>query len=178
MSNIWHSRGYIPHWEAGEIPQAITFRLNDNLPKAVLESWEAELRHLPDDMANTRRRKRIESALDQGHGAAHLLDTRVAEIVENAFLHFDADRYRLHAWTIMPNHVHVISTPLRNNGLSDIVHSWKSYTAKAADHVLNRTGTFWSREYFDRAIRDEVHFATAVAYVDMNPVRAKLCTSP
>jgi REP element-mobilizing transposase RayT len=98
--------------------------------------------------------------------------------VENAFLHFDADRYRLHAWTIMPNHVHVIATPLLDNTLSNIVHSWKSFTAKEANRVLNRTGPFWWREYFDRAIRDETHFANAIAYTDMNPVKAKLCTSP
>ncbi len=178
MSNVWRSRGYLPHWEAGETAQSITFRLADGLPSAILESWEAELRHLSEDAANTKRRKRIEAALDRGHGAAHLLDPRVATVVEHAFLHFDGERYRLHAWSVMPNHVHVIATPLLDNALAAIVHSWKSFTAKKANAILGREGAFWSREYFDRAVRDDRHYVNAVAYVEQNPVQARLCSAP
>jgi hypothetical protein len=39
----WQSRGYLPHFDVGEIPQVITFRLYDSLPQAVLERWREEL---------------------------------------------------------------------------------------------------------------------------------------
>jgi len=51
-------------------------------------------------------------------------------------------------------------------------------TATKANNVFGRTGVFWAREYFDRMIRDEAHYANAVSYVAMNPVKAGLCERP
>jgi putative DNA methylase len=62
--------------------------------------------------------------------------------------------------------------------LSTIIHSWKSYTAKKANATLNRRGEFWQREYFDRLIRNEKHFADAITYIHNNPVKAGLCNNP
>jgi REP element-mobilizing transposase RayT len=178
MEKVWRSRGYVPHWEAGERPQAITFRLADSLPAALLKRWEDELVTLPEEEAASKRRVRIERALDSSHGQASLREPGVGEIVENALLYFDGDRYRLHAWVIMPNHVHVLITPIGGYKLSEITHSWKSFTAKKANALLNRAGAFWSREYFDRAIRDGAHYHNAVTYFAMNPVSAGLCGEP
>jgi putative DNA methylase len=178
MTDVWHSRGYIPHWEAGEIPQAITFRLADSLPAAVLKRWEVELAQLPEDEAVAKRRARIERVLDSGHGDAALHDPAISLFVENALLHFDAVRYHLHAWVIMPNHVHVIITAIGNHTISAIVHSWKSFTANKANALLGRRGAFWAKEYFDRAIRDDRHYANALGYFAMNPVKAGLCKEP
>ncbi len=178
MTRVWHSRGYLPHWEAGEIPQSITFRLADSLPSTVLERWKNELSQLSDDGAAAKRRMRIEHALDSGHGSSSLADPRIAELVEYSLLYSNGDRYRLHAWTIMPNHVHVLATPLGRHSLSEILQVWKSFTARKANEILARSGTFWAPEYFDRAIRDEAHYANAAAYIAMNPVKAGLCGRP
>lgn len=177
-TDSWRSRGYLPHWEAGEVAQSITFRLADSLPSVVLERLRDELKQLPDDKSNLHRRIRIEQALDRGHGEAFLANECVASIVEQTLLRFDGDRYALHAWVIMPNHVHVVATPLGRVSLAQIAHSWKSFTANGANRLLGRKGVFWAREYHDRAIRDEVHYANATAYVEMNPVKAKLCARP
>jgi putative DNA methylase len=173
-----HSRGYLPHWEAGETPQFITFRTADSLPKSLLEQWQAELAHLPMDQQTLERRQRIEAALDQGRGACVLARAELATIVQEALQHFDGSRYRLHAWVIMPNHVHVLITPLAGHSLSDIVHSWKSFTAKRINKHLGTTGPFWQEEYFDRMIRDESHFAAVMDYIANNPVKAGLCAKP
>jgi putative DNA methylase len=178
MASIWHSRGYLPHWEAGEVPQSITFRLADSLPQVALDRLREDLAGMRADEHDLKRRIRIEEALDRGRGSAVLSDTRVGEIVENALLHFDAERYRLHAWCIMPNHVHALATPLAEWTLSDIAHSWKSFTSKKANAALGALGPFWAPEYYDRAIRDEAHFASAVDYIAMNPVKAGLCATP
>ncbi len=176
--DVWRSRGYLPHWEAGEVPQAITFRLADSLPAHVLAEMRAELQLLGDDELTVAQRIRFEQVLDRGLGETRLADPMVAEVVERAFLHFDGLRYMLHAWVIMPNHVHIVATPLGEWDLARIVHSRKSYGATMANRVLGRTSPFWSREYFDRVIRDEAHYANAVAYVAMNPVKAGLCRRP
>jgi len=178
MTDVWHSRGYVPHWEAGETPQAITFRLADSLPSALLKRWEDELILLPENEAVAKRRARIERALDSGHGEAALQNPAVGELIENALIYFDADRYRLHSWVIMPNHVHVLITPLHSRTLSAITHSWKSFTANRANALLGRSGVFWAKEYFDRAIRDEAHYANALGYLAMNPVKVGLCKEP
>lgn len=108
---VWRSRGYLPHWEAGEVAQVITFRLADSLPSVVLERWHAELAHLTESEQHQERRKRVERALDSGRGSGALAKPAVGELVENALLYFDGERYRLHAWSIMPNHVHALATP-------------------------------------------------------------------
>ena len=178
LAPTWHSRGYIPHWEAGEVAQAITFRLADSLPKEQLARWETELEALQEHAQEHARRKRIQQALDSGHGASALSKPQIGALVEGALLHFDGTRYRLHAWCVMPNHVHVLLTPLGGETLSAILHSWKSFTAKKASALLGQQGAFWATEYFDRAIRDEAHFANAVEYIAMNPVKAGLCGRP
>jgi putative transposase len=174
----WHSRGYLPHFDRPEAIQSITFRLADSVPNGVLESWRLELHLKGGESANDPRsielRRRVDRYADEGHGACWLRESRIADLVEAALLHFDGQRYRLLAWTIMPNHVHILIQAMADFGLGDIVHSWKSYTAKKANHVLNRKGDFWQPDYFDRFIRDEVHLAAAKEYIEQNPVKAGL----
>jgi putative DNA methylase len=98
-------------------------------------------------------------------------------IVQAALLKFDGARYCLHAWCVMPNHVHVLATPLGAWSLSSILHSWKSFTAKQINKALSRDGAVWWEEYFDRAIRDDVHFEVAKTYIEENPVKAGLCVT-
>ena len=122
----WHSRGYLPHFDGGEIAQTITFRLADSLPKSVLERWEMELAHLEQKTLETERRLRIEDYLDRGT-------------------------------------------------LTDVVHSWKSFTSNQANQFLGRQGRFWQEDYFDRYIRHAQHYIDAINYIENNPVKAGLC---
>jgi REP element-mobilizing transposase RayT len=170
----WHSRGYLPHFEGGEVFQFITFRLKDSLPRAVLEGWRRQLAR--EDEATLRRR--VEAYLDEGYGGAHLKDPRAAALVQNALLHHDGDQYRLTAWVVMPNHVHLLALPRRGYSLSAIVHAIKSYTASEVNKLLGRRGAFWMEDYFDRYIRDADHYGKTVAYIEHNPVKARLCKTP
>ncbi|MDQ0392344.1 REP-associated tyrosine transposase [Labrys monachus] len=116
----------------------------------------------------------MEAALDAGYGEAFLATEAIGPVVESALLYFDGERYRLHAWCVMPNHVHALLTPMLDHSLSRIVHTWKSFTAKQINAVLNRTGKVWFEEYFDRKIRSERHFEDARFYIEENPVKAGL----
>jgi REP element-mobilizing transposase RayT len=151
----------------------VTFRLVDALPAVKL----AELNQIASAIQDADRPRRIEAYLDAGHGARYLSNERVAACVESALQAFDGTRYRLLAWVVMPNHVHVLVEISEAYPLSRIVHTWKSYTAKEANRLLARTGEFWQREYFDRAIRDEKHLEAAVRYIHENPVKAGLAAS-
>jgi REP element-mobilizing transposase RayT len=142
--------------------------LGDSLPAAVAQALAA----LSDNLAQT------DNELDAGLGACWLGRPDIAELVEMALLHFDGERYRLLAWCIMPNHVHVLVEPTAENLLDQIVHSWKSYTAHQANRLLGRSGVFWHRDYFDRYMRDEGHLARTVEYVENNPVKAGLTSDP
>jgi len=155
--------------------QTLTFRLHDALPAPVLKALQAELDELDDETEREKRRRlKIEEYLDAGHGSCLLRQPAAAEIVQNALLHFDTERYRLIAWCLMPNHVHVIIECLPGHLLADVLHAWKSFTAHAINKTLNRTGPLWQKEYHDRFIRDAVHFQKALHYLEQNPVKARL----
>jgi putative DNA methylase len=171
------SRGRLPHWERDEAAYFVTFRLFDSLPATVLLRIK-EVGRL-DAQISADYADRLDAYLDRGSGASFLKDPRVATLVVDALLHFDGLRYRLHAWCVMPNHVHVVfsSMPARTPALrlSKIVQSWKSYTAKEANRLLGRTGPFWQREYYDHLVRDEADFVRCIDYTINNSVKASLC---
>jgi hypothetical protein len=121
----WHSRGYLPHFDGGELTQFITFRLADSLPQELLDRWREELASEQDIDVDTALRKRIELFLDQGYGECYLRHPRVASSVQNSFLFFDGERYRLTAWVVMPNHAHLLLTPYAGHELSAILQRSK-----------------------------------------------------
>ena len=102
----------------------------------------------------------------------------LASLVEQSLLVFDGQRYRLHAWTIMPNHVHVLFTTLSEWPLGVVVGAWKRFTGREANVLLERSGAFWQRDYWDRFIRNDRHFTDTVNYIDLNPVKAGLVAEP
>ena len=174
----WHNRGYLPHFDGGELAQFITFRLHDSLPGGVLTRWKEELKLETSGEVESMMRRRVEAYLDQGHGSCFLSKPDIAEMVQNALLFHDQTKYRLAAWVVMPNHVHMLCTPCAGNFLAEIMHSIKSFTSSQANKMLIRSGRFWQKEYFDRYIRNTKQFARTVAYIENNPVKANLCDRP
>ncbi|HVT14064.1 MAG TPA: transposase [Fimbriimonadaceae bacterium] len=93
--------------------------------------------------------------------------------------HFDhGRRFTLHAWVVMPNHVHVLLTPLENVALEEILRTQKSISSTRINKLLGQQGRLWQPDYFDRLIRDEKHFNGVVHYIEWNPVKAGLCVDP
>jgi putative transposase len=126
-------------------------------------------------------------------GPTWLKDAQIARVVADAMHHLDERAYRLHAYCVMSNHAHVAFTPLLNDRtvykkpdsirtefvssdptLSAIMKSLKGYTAREANKLLRRKGTFWQAESYDREIRDEVEFWRVIRYILNNPVKAGL----
>ena len=116
----------------------------------------------------------VDQELDAGLGACWLRNAEIAALTQETLLHFDEQRYRLLAWCIMPNHVHVVVETLEGHSLSAVVKSWKSFTSRQANARLGRTGAFWEPDYFDRYMRNEDHLMRTIEYVENNPVKASL----
>lgn len=179
----WHSRGYLPHFESSDIAQHVTFHLADSLPQTVLLRLEVELKSLPAEKQDVERRKRVDAWIDAGHGSCTLRKPAIANMVQESLLAIDSQRYRLLAWAVMPNHVHVLFQPMNGWTVAKIVASWKKFTArKICDNQRNSgeepSAPVWHREYWDRFIRDQTHFSQLVEYIHMNPVRAGLVVKP
>jgi putative transposase len=112
--------------------------------------------------------------LEAGHGSCILRDNDVRAILDECLRFFDQQRYFHHAWVIMPNHVHTLTTLQSDWRLDQVIGTWKRYTANVINTHLARTGTLWQEDYFDRLIRDAQHFTNTVRYIRRNPLKAKL----
>ncbi len=116
--------------------------------------------------------------IDSNYGPRWLHDLQIAALVAGALHYRDGRAYELHAYCIMPNHVHLVCTPLMIASgyvaLSSILHSLKSYTAHLANQHLGRNGVFWQHESYDHVVRNDAELKRIVEYVINNPVKANL----
>jgi putative transposase len=80
----------------------------------------------------------------------------LAMLLVSTLLLDDKKKYLLHAYVIMPDHLHLIIKPLSGNKLAKIMQSLKGSSAFNINRILNRTGKFWQSESFDHLIKDEI----------------------
>lgn len=171
-----HSRGYLPHYDSTELTQFVTFRLANSLPATILRTLE--IKRAAGKMNDLQYQWEVEKTLDLGRGPVFLKRPEIARLVSETIIRFDGEKYVLKNWTVMPNHVHLLVRTLEGFTLSEAIHSIKSFTALRANRLLGRKGRFWSPDYFDRFIRNYIHFNRVYTYVDENPVKAGLCSTP
>jgi putative transposase len=120
----------------------------------------------------------VGSWLDRCEGATPLSSSDHAKCVVDSLRFFDGSRYRLMAWCVMPNHVHVVATWLPGFRVGDTVRSWKAFSAAKINRAMGKRGRFWAPDYFDRYMRDEDDLAGTISYVERNPVAAGLVQDP
>ena len=140
-------------------------------------NWKEVLSKLPQkDSEEYYRRfhKRMDTLLDSGSGACWLGRPRTALVVSETLRFFDGQRYILGDYVIMPNHVHVLVTPVNETALEKITHSWKSYSAKEINKAIERRGQVWQHESFDHIVRNEYRLDRFCQYIAENPKRANL----
>src|SRR5438477_2713156 len=184
-ASVIQTRRRLPEGEQQGTTYFITFRLGDAVPQKLLRQWKEELEtwrkfHPEPWDASTKYeyQRRFEDAreawLDQGHGECLLRQPQIAATVANALRHFDGVRYALDSFVVMPNHVHVLVRPREDHALSEILHSWKSSSAKEINKFRERSGTVWQDENYDRMVRDFGELERHRDYIKENPVAAKL----
>jgi putative transposase len=186
---------HLPHYQPPGATLFITFRLAGSLPRAVIDGLLAEqcridqeLDQLTDASERARRAYRESRRLfgrwdellaaDQ-NGPHWLAQPHVAELMADSLHYRDERTLRLEAFCIMPNHVHLVCTPLEKpesgyHALTAILHSLKRYTAREANKLLARQGAFWQQEIYDHVVRDEGEFRRIIAYVLNNPIKVGL----
>ena len=171
------TQGHLPHWSQEAKLYAVTFRLNDSLPHHVIERCLLDFETRTDNTDNAAYEyarkafihRKIMDSLDQGHGECLLRSEEVRQIVIASFRYIHLHQARVHAFVIMPNHVHAVVETLDGITIQQVMHSLKRYTARQINALLHRTGRVWQTEYFDRLIRSLKHYNHAIYYIQQNP---------
>jgi type I restriction enzyme R subunit/putative DNA methylase len=181
----WYRHRYLPHFDQPGLIQHVCFHLADSLPQAAIERIRWEVRNLPAIRRKLELSRRLHDLLDAGAGTCLLRRPQLARIMQAALEFGEGSRYRLHAWSIMPNHVHVLIELLPGWPLGKLVQSWKRHTTKEFRTVLalegeggSTTERFWQEDYWDRFVRDEAHLERVIGYIEENPVMAGLLDRP
>lgn len=202
MSQFEYQESYrrnLPHIQPPGATMFSTFRLAGSIPAArsqeLLQQRELVQRQLEQIKDKQERSKRAvleekrffgkwDKMLDTAStGPFWLRDDKIATVVVKSLHYQDKKRYQLEAFCVMPNHVHLVFTPLAQDetnyySISTIMHSLKRYTAREANQILKREGDFWQHENYDHYVRDDREFQRIVNYVLNNPVNAGLVSSP
>ena len=182
---IDRAQNHLPHWQQPGRTYFVTFRTADSLPTEVILEWRAReqewlaLHPKPWTPAESIEHRDtfmrpLEKWLDAHHGRCLLRQTAYRENLEAAMRAFDGDRLLLHAWVIMPNHVHALFSLAPKERLETILKAWKGVSARRINQLLGERGEFWQKDYFDRLIRSPRHFHFTRHYIEQNPVEARL----
>jgi putative transposase len=160
----------LPHWDVIGQPLFVTFRLHGSLPQGRAFP--------PARLTAGKAFVALDRLLDNSvHGPTYLRRPEIASLIVEA-LRAGQDRfhrYQLHAFVVMPNHVHALATgcvPL---------HKWlgplKGFTGFKANRMLGLRGAFWQEESYDHLLRKTDEFQRIQRYIEWNPVKAGLAGS-
>lgn len=84
----------------------------------------------------------------------------------------------LHAYVLMTNHVHLLITPNKKDGLSKVMQMLGRYYVQYFNFAYKRTGTLWEGRYKATLIDSEHYTLTCYRYIELNPVRAGMVEHP
>jgi REP element-mobilizing transposase RayT len=167
-----HYERCLPHWDAVGQPLFVTFRLHDSLP--------ADRVFPPDQLTSGQAFVAMDRILDRAEtGARYLGIPEIAALVVESIRDGERrfHRYELHAFAVMPNHVHILVTA--NVAAERWLGPLKGFTAHEANRILGRAGKpFWQHEGYDHLVRSAEEFARIRRYLENNPVKAGLVTVP
>jgi REP element-mobilizing transposase RayT len=111
------------------------------------------------------------------------LPAEARRLVLDHCLHDHGTKLQLHAAVIMPEHVHLLLTPLRDGEgwpfpLRDILKLIKGTSARSVNKLMARDGPVWQEESFDHVLRSNESFEEKLEYIRQNPVRRGLVKTP
>ncbi|HKK81400.1 MAG TPA: transposase [Prolixibacteraceae bacterium] len=180
-------RRNLPHIVPIEGMFHVVFRVKNSIPAHLLDKFKSDYEeqklnitanskeeHL--QILNRLNNDYFEKFEDELHRSPikPLADYKNAEIIQNAILYFQNKRYTVLAYSIMPNHVHLLLSNLKKH-LSDILKPLKGFSAWEINKQAGRKGTFWQDESYDHIIRSRDEMANTVDYILNNPVKSGLC---
>lgn len=80
-------------------------------------------------------------------------------------------RLFLHAYVVMPDHVHLLITPAQNTSLEKCLQFVKGGFSYKHGSKLD----VWQRGYFEKRVPDTTAYDACVRYIDENPIKGGLC---
>jgi putative transposase len=87
-------------------------------------------------------------------------------------------RYQLHAFVVMPEHVHLLLTPARDVTIERAIQSIKGAYSHELGTIIGRDQEIWQRGFTDHRIRNEVDFMHHQNYIHRNPVERHIVAGP
>lgn len=171
-------RGILPHWHQDGVLQFVTLRLADSLPQQKLLElqdirtqwmakhplpWDESTRKSFEDVIG----ERYQSFLDANYGKCVLKQRECWQIVVEALRFFDAKRYYLYDYVVMPNHVHFVAY-VHSDSILDVIRQIKRYSARKINAILGLNGRLWQRECFDRMVRSAEDYERISDYIRQN----------
>jgi REP element-mobilizing transposase RayT len=180
---IYHR--HLPHWRQSGAAYFVTFRLADSIPQQqllALKRWRElwERKHPPprneSDWHSLAREitSKTEAWLDEGYGECVFREPALSQEMARSLLHFQDQRWHLWSCAVLPNHIHLVTTPMEGHELEDTLESVKRFVSRKVNEQLHRSSTLWAQESYDRIIRDAEHLYRVVQYIARNPGKAGL----
>ena len=157
-------RKFLPHINMIGYYQFVTFRTHDSLDDFVKKIRSEKI-------SSSLQEYKIDQYIDNSRKGRYLND-KVLDYLHDYFIGNDKGFYDLVAFSIMPNHVHMLFK--QNTELPKIMKQIKGATAFGINKILHRKGILWEENYYDRVIRDEAHFEQVYDYIAYNAVKAEL----
>ncbi len=191
-----HDGKSLPHWSQDEKIYFVTFRTTDSIPIELSRrwsnnriqwlkskginffdpNWKAKFESLPLDKKkefHNQFSKGFFKVLDFGYGECLLRKRAISNIVKEALLYFDQERYEMGDFVIMPNHVHLLVRMFKEREIQKQCSSWKRFTARKINELKNRKGRFWQAESFDHIVRSKIQLERYQQYIRDNPAHLK-----
>lgn len=180
----------LPHFQPRGGTFFITLRLAFDIPEKYLQALNRYRESLrknhakPEDVALSKEiiKKKVfafeDDLFDKCGDGVTLTNDPAAGIIQNKLLEMNGDLLYLYAFTIMPNHVHMLIRPLLREGvqvsMSQVIKQFKGSTARLINLSLQCEGQLWFREYHDHWVRSQQELINVIEYIRNNPVRAGL----
>ena len=85
---------------------------------------------------------------------------------------------RIHAYVLMTNHVHLLVTPMIEDGVSQMMQALGRRYVEYFNQMHNRSGTLWEERFKSSLIDSDIYLLTCMCYIELNPVRAFMVEHP
>jgi len=90
----------------------------------------------------------------------------------------DAHGLAIHAYVLMPNHVHLLATPAERETLARLMQALGRRYVRRFNDRHRRTGTLWEGRYRSAVVETDQYLLACMRYIELNPVRAGLVSEP
>ena len=118
--------------------------------------------------------------IQRGNNKTRIFFTRDDATFFLGWLGDAAERYGLsiHAYVLMPNHVHLLASPEDATSLPRTMQSVGRRYVRYLNRRIERSGTLWEGRYRATVVDTDAYFLRVARYIEMNPVRAALAPDP